>query len=372
MISCWCSKKTSRGATALSCVLVMALVMIFGAGHALSQSKKPISKAGLLEAVRLNGLSTKELIEHVQQRGVSFQLTSQDEAEFRAAGARPELIEAIRANYRSETSPNPGSNAVIKPRNSRPTVPAGAPLSKSEIVTMLQSGVASSRVEEFVEARGVSFTVTKEIAREIVDAGGTRSLIGAITENSAASSNSRPAPKAAAAKRGPDYDDLTDEAQVALRAENVPRAITLLRQAINMDQSQPTAYTLLGIAELYGNSDPFSASRAMQAAIEHGGAAMFRVYHDHNGFFNNNQWCEGSLFVSKTGITFKADNGNHTFEAERPTIKEVKLNGYVGAQIAAFHIKVQRSGSKTDNYNFAPRTTQRSEANLVIQLYAVK
>lgn len=368
MIRRTCRGGTTSFAGALGCALVAVAIVLLGSGRALSESKKPISKSGLLEAVRLNGLTTKELVQHVEQRGVSFRLTPQDEAEFRAAGARPELIEAIRGNYRPEGAAEAATNRPNYPRNSKGNVPAGPPLSKSEIVTMLQSGVAPARVEEFVEARGVSFTVTREIAREITEAGGTRSLIGAITANSAAASHTKPASSAVSSRRGPDYDELTDEAQVALRANNVSRAVSLLQQAINADQSQPTAYSLLGIAELYGNRDPMSASRAMQAAIERGGAAMFRVYHDHDGFFQ--QWCEGSLFVSKTGVTFKADNGNHTFEAERTNIKELKLNGYVGAQYAAFHIKVQRSGSKTDNFNFAPRTTQKSEANLVVQLYS--
>ena len=64
------------------------------------------------------------------------------------------------------------------------------PLSKSEIVTMLQGGIAPTRVEQFVEKRGVSFQVTPEVAREIKAAGGTNSLVGAITEKSTAATAS--------------------------------------------------------------------------------------------------------------------------------------------------------------------------------------
>src|SRR5436309_1484511 len=83
-----------------------------------------------------------------------------------------------------------------------------------------------------------------------------------------------------------------------------------------------------------------------RAAIERGGGAPFRVYHDHDGFFNT--FCQGSLFVSKTNVTFKGDDGNHTFAADRTNIKEVKSNGLVGVQYGAFHLKVITGAKKSD------------------------
>jgi tetratricopeptide (TPR) repeat protein/CHASE2 domain-containing sensor protein len=70
------------------------------------------------------------------------------------------------------------------------SVPAGGPLSKNEIITMLKGGIASSRVEQFVAARGVNFEVTPQVTSEIQSAGGDRSLIGAITEKSSALTSS--------------------------------------------------------------------------------------------------------------------------------------------------------------------------------------
>jgi hypothetical protein len=72
------------------------------------------------------------------------------------------------------------------------------------------------------------------------------------------------------------------------------------------------------------------------------------------------------LFVSKTGVTFRADDGNHTFEASRADIKEAKINGFVGAQYGAYHLKV--GAGKGETYNFAPFNRQKSEATLVISL----
>jgi len=328
-----------------------------------AQVKKPISKSGLLEAVRLNGLSTQELIERVQQRGVSFQLTAEDAEELRQAGARPELIEAVRVNYRPETPPNSGGGN--HPGGNRPNsnVPAGAPLSQNEVITLLQSGVGSPRVEQMVETRGVDFSLTPTLTRKIKEAGGSTSLIGLITEKSM----SRPAPGndrpgSVARPAAPDYDELTDQATTALRANNTAYAVNLLQQAIKINPAPPTAYALLGYAQLYGYRNISQAEMPMRAAVEHGGSAVFRVYHDHDGFFKT--YCTGSFFVTRTNMTFKADNGVHTFEANKPDVKEIKMNGFVGSELGAFHIKVAQK-----NYNFAPATTNKGEANLIINLF---
>lgn len=340
-----------------------------------AQAKHPIKKKGLLDAVKLNALSTKELIARIQQRGVDFELTDEDEAELRQAGARPEVISAARENYRP-AAPTVASRPAASntpPRNNantaRPTnVPAGPPLAKNEIVTLLQSGVPSERVEQFVEKRGVTFSVTPDIAREITAAGGTRSLVGAITEKSTeeAPSTNTTATFGNSRNEGPDYDDLTDRALAAMQIEDSFGAARLLQQAIQLDATKPTAYQLLGVTMLYGQKNFSAAQQAMRAAIERDGAAVFRVYHDHDGGFNN--VCQGSFFVTKTGVSYKADNGVDTFEAEDSNIKEAKTNALVGAQYGAFHIKPRVKINGKDNFNFAPYTRQKAESQLLISL----
>lgn len=328
-------------------------------------SKKPISKNGLMEAVKLNGLTTEELIERVEERGVNFQLSADDEREFSQAGARPELIDAIRKNYRPErTEPvkpvHPGGG-----QPERFNVPPGGPLSQNEIITMLQSGVASARVEQFVEVRGVSFRLTPVITNEIKRAGGNSSLIGVIAERSMAESSSPPPRPVHPEPSGPDYDQLTEQATTAMTQRNFVYAQQLLNQAIKLEPNRPAAYALYEYAQLYGGGNIELAERAARAAIERGGNAVFRVYHDHSGNFNS--YCTGSFFISKRGVTFKADDGVHTFEALRPSIKEAKLNGFVGSQYGAFHLKVAEAGG-TKNYNFAPATRSKPEANLITSL----
>jgi hypothetical protein len=148
-----------------------------------AQSAKPITKRGLVEALRLKGLTEQELIQHIQKRGVDFRLSEETAAELKAAGAGPQLLDAVRANSRvpeaSAGTPDKGSPQPA------PSVPAGPPLSKAEIVTVLETGVPSDRVQRLVDQRGVSFAWSDQIAAEITGAGGSPSLINAIRQKTA-------------------------------------------------------------------------------------------------------------------------------------------------------------------------------------------
>lgn len=357
--------------------LLLALLMT---GAAQMQSgKNPYDKERLLKVVSLNALSTQEIVQAIEQRGVDFQINAGVEAEFKQAGARPELIEAMRRSYRPKTAPpantpsNPPSNTTPKsnlnPSNTTAKVPPGPPLSKNEIVTLLQSGLPVARVEQFVEVRGVNFALNAQVSKEITAAGGNRSLLGAIGEKApVASNNPSPPVKSVTTPAGPDYDDLTDQAISAMQANNAAGAIRLLQKAVTMDAGRPTAYQLMGFAYLYGNKDITSAETQMRAALDRNGVATFRVYHDHDGFFKT--YCLGTFFVGKAGLTFKADDGNHTFEAAKATIKEVEVNDFMGSSYGAFHVKVFQDDKKksTKNFNFAPATTKKDESKLVVSL----
>jgi hypothetical protein len=65
-------------------------------------AKRPLRKEQLIEALHVGGdvVSSSEFVRRIQERGVDFELTPTIEEELRAAGASPEMIEAIRANYR--------------------------------------------------------------------------------------------------------------------------------------------------------------------------------------------------------------------------------------------------------------------------------
>jgi hypothetical protein len=359
--------------------LLVGCAALLLAGAASTQTKKPITRQGLVNAVKINGLTTGELIAQIQRRGVDFEMTADAESELQGVGARPEVIEAARSNYRPGTvasaRPTP-ANVPPRTNTTAPSanVPDGPPLSKAEIVTMLQGGIPAARVEQFVEKRGVSFQVTPEVAREITAAGGNRSLVGAITEKSTsdvASNNSvsdspfGPAPNTGA-NNAPDYDDLIDRANSAVSSQDYNGAIRFAQQAAQLDPQQPTAYSILGTLALYYSQNVSTAEQAMRAAIERGGAAAFHVYHDHSGNFSS--YCEGSFFVTKTGVSFKANDGRDTFDAEDSNIKEAKVNGFVGSEVGAFHIKPVQPINGRNNFNFAPNTRNKAESQLIIRL----
>src|ERR1043166_4806062 len=81
-----------------------------------AQSKAPYSKKQLVDALRKNqkdrSLTVQDFIQYIEQRGVDFQLSAQDEADLREAGAAPELVLAIVRNYREPPLPK-GSGAVV-------------------------------------------------------------------------------------------------------------------------------------------------------------------------------------------------------------------------------------------------------------------
>lgn len=374
------TKNMLRSRVSFVALCVACAVLVF-AGAASTQTKKPITKQGLLNAVKINGLSTRELVAQIERRGVDFEMSASDESDLQSVGARPEIIDAARSNYRpavaATTRPTP---ANVSPRTNTNTttaaagVPDGPPLSKSEIITMLQGGISPVRVEQFVEKRGVNFQVTPEIAREITAAGGNRSLVGAITEKSqaevASNRNGGDSPfgtaSNTAANGAPDYDDLIDRATSAVSTQDYNGAIRYAQQAAQLDPQQPTAYSILGTVALYYSQNVSTAEQAMRAAIERGGAAAFHVYHDHNGTFA--QYCEGSFFITKTGVSFKANDGRDTFDAEDSNIKESKVNGFVGSEYGAFHIKPVQAINGRNNFNFAPNTRSKAEAQLIIRL----
>jgi hypothetical protein len=371
------TKNSSISIRSVAFFMAALLLVMLPIEEAYMQSKAPYDKERLLKVVRLNALSTQEVVEAIEQRGVDFRMTPSIEAEFKQAGARPELIAAMSRSYRAPSGSTPPSTNANRPVNTgRPAtgVPPGPPLSKNEIVTMLQGGLPASRVEQFVEVRGVNFALSPQVSREIMAAGGNRSLLGAISEKATTERASSGDPSSIAngpsnrRNAGPDYDDLNDQAIAALQSNNAPYAIRLLQQAVTVEPRRPTAFQLLGFAQLYGSRDVASAERSMRAAIERGGSAAFYVYHAHDKLFS--AFCEGSLFVTKQGVTYKAKDGNHTFETLDTQIKETGINAFVGSEYGSFHIKVYEdlNKKKSQTYNFAPLTRQKAESNLIMSL----
>lgn len=273
-----------------------------------TQTKRPIRLVGLTQALRINGLSTAELIREIERRGVDFELTAENEQMLLAAGATPEVIAAVRLNYRGE-----GGSGQREENDTNTT----------------------NKVVNNSSSRG----------------------------NDSASAINRHPPT----PPEPDYDEVFDRGVAALRSEQPDLALSHFTTAANLQPGNPRAFSMLGMTYLYWKSDLASAEQNMRRAIGLGGTAVFRVIHDHDGLFVS--FCPGSLFISANDVTFRADDGQHTFAASRDSIKEFRINSFVGSEYGAFHIKVRADQNQTKNFNFAPRTNQRYESELAIRLY---
>jgi TonB family protein len=136
----------------------------------------------LLKALGIGGHATQEVIRIVEQRGVTFELTSADEAELREAGADLKLIEAIRNNCR-------------------------APVTQAWLLDALSAhGRDAAEIVRQVELRGVTFHSNEEIEARLRVRGATQTIIEAARKK----------------YRGPlDYKEL--EAMLRLTQQRPPR-----------------------------------------------------------------------------------------------------------------------------------------------------
>lgn len=167
-----------------------------------------------------------------------------------------------------------------------------------------------------------------------------------------------PAPAGAPASN---YDQVTMQAWNAMIARDFAKALNILQEAIRTSPDRAAAYNLLGVAYLYGYNDIVATEKAMREVIARNDKASFRVHHDHgDGSFQS--FCYGWLYIGKTEISFKSDEG-HGFIMNKSDVKEAKANNFMGAGYSAFHIKLSSA-----NYNFAPGTLKKPEANLILTL----
>jgi hypothetical protein len=354
-------------------------------------ASKPIKKESLLEVVQRNLLSTRELIQRVEQRGVAFQLTPQDEAQFRQAGARAELLAAVRANYRggivteSKTTPNVKPVVTDKPIAARagalgivmetltPVLAAqmGLAGSSGALVRAVAPSGAAARAglrsgDVITQFNGTTIQTVEQLRQYIANTtAGTRATL-TIIRNLRFERVPVVLGEMLAHNTGFTYDDLLDQSLAALQRNEWELAGNLSSQAIKLNPAPPLAYSLLGYTLLYGRDDVFNAEQAMRAAIERGGTASFEVWHAQGSSFKDA--VRGSLFISKAGVIFKSSHSQDEFDVSDADLKEAALNGFLGREHNAFHLEVRMPNGKTRNYNFAPRTGNQLEALLILNL----
>jgi hypothetical protein len=155
---------------------------------------------------------------------------------------------------------------------------------------------------------------------------------------------------------------------------NTGQAVSVLQGLVAEAPNRFEAYEMLG--NIYYNQNQFSQAREMmRQAIQRGGRAEFSVTHDHVGGpspvdLTNKEWrdyCRGELIITSGRLQFRTSVPNDEFSVSKEYIREAKMNAMVGSQIAAFHIKL-KSGSVERTFNFAPRTKEAGESQLILAL----
>jgi hypothetical protein len=345
--------------------LTLAFVLL-ASNVLLAQYKgNPVKKEKLVSVLRSKQLQTREIVNVIKSNGVDFEVTATVEKELVAAGARPEVIGAARDNFRAAVVAKGGKTTTTKF--------TGKPLDKDAIVTLLQNGVADAQVRKNIEARGVSFKTNAQINTEIKKAGGSVALVNLITasfvnpnENSASNNN-----VGSSGNTSDDYQDLVGKAVDQYdNQKNTTGAIATLQEAIKADPNEARAYQLLGYTMLYGQKNFAEAEKYMREAINRGGSAVFRVFHDHDGLFGDT--CQGSLYIAKDTVRFESDDNVHTFETTDASIKQVKMNSvfktFYKAKSGSFKIILKSGENDSVKFSFAPLTDNALESKMIIRL----
>lgn len=159
-------------------MLTVTIIISIMTLNAFMDGEKPFDKKGILNLVEKPPIFSDEtLVERIKERKIDFEVTPAIENELTTAGASAQVVSACRTNYiPKKTSPTP----TPTPSTNLQTIAGDEPLSKNEIIELLNKKVPSTKIEKAVEERGASFTLDASSTAELKRLGGTNALIGAI------------------------------------------------------------------------------------------------------------------------------------------------------------------------------------------------
>ena len=122
------------------CLVTCSLVILAAAGHG-QYKGKPVKKDILLNVLRSHQLQTREIVKVINTNGVDFRVTPPVEAELTAAGARPEVIVAAKANFRGAAATGTGKKPPV---NAPPSADDLADFSAQSTVVELEKKTKSN------------------------------------------------------------------------------------------------------------------------------------------------------------------------------------------------------------------------------------
>lgn len=110
-------------------VFAACFLVLVTSTHLFAQYKgAPVKKNRLVQAIRSRQLQTRDIVMIINSNGVDFRLTSEIKKSLIAAGARPEIIEAVSKNPRLSAKNNNvaakiGKNKIIRKNKSAAATP---------------------------------------------------------------------------------------------------------------------------------------------------------------------------------------------------------------------------------------------------------
>ena len=335
---------------ALLCALLAG--SLCSSGVRAQEGAGPIDSERLLQAVKTQGLSATELTSIIKRRGLSFEMSADLERKYREAGAGNSIIDVL-----------------WEKENWSP--PAGPPLNKDVLITLLQTGLRPSRIAKMIILRKVIVDFVPTTVKELQSAGASDQLIVLVTENNTAIRHDD-GPK-------PNYDQLIAKAQDALKNRIFDVAESQANAAQVLDASRPEAHSIIGFVYLYHFSSFSKAAAEYRLALDNRGEVQFQVRHlDHITKLGKIEMCDGWLTIKKGTLAFRSNRADHNLSLTSKQIVEARLGGGTVLKIKkpplpggpAIHIFIARDDDKPLDSEFraAREKNQKEEEEIIVDL----
>jgi len=353
---------------------------------------------------RTKELSTKQFVEYIEQRGVDFEMTDQDDLVFRKAGAGAEIIAAIHNNYRQPVgAPRsltinsiPGECQVFLDGQLRGTTNEAGLLvlrpvkigsykvtlrkpnyrDQERRVMVLPSGSAESFFLSPIPGR-LNVTVNTDGARiTIRNVGDTTRNAGEysdkvpdleLTPGSYEVEVSKPGYRAfnrkiVLAAGAPFYlpvtlekmsvDEMVAQAKENYDRHNYSAAMALARAVLTIQPEHPKANDLLGSC-LYFQGQSGDAMPYLKKAILNGEPKSIQVLHRHGSNWNGKTLSPGRLTLYREAIEFSStDYPDQSFRIPYSNISTVSIKDQTRLELKV-RVKLPKNRKESqEEYNF--------------------
>lgn len=273
----------------------------------------PVTKVRMLQVISSREYPMPKIIEIINEQGVNFKITPEVEEELLAIKTRPQIITALKNNYRAPVVARPtmqNTNAILQ--NTTIRVPVSNQMSAN-----VQTSIQTSD-EKYEELYFKGLDILKQMR------------------------------------------SATNPSQMSGLADQI---IEIGYQATLIDRSRPEAYKLVGSGLMF-NREFDKAEGAGQKALDRGGTIAFTVYH-----LAGVPHLE-VIHLGKNYITIESNQ--EFFEFKTDEILEVSPQGFYrlpnGASVAVLGIATYKNGRR-DAWYFTPAVSGTSpEVQMIVNL----